>query len=837
MNKEYIKIKKCLNESVLLQIDELRYMQNLRDNIEIYNESKINDFFDSIMEYILLNDVDIKFKRFVVFWIDYIIQNYSRKMDKALRRKINDIIITLDIYPLLYDKDYYKNDIRYFNLLDEISIKIREKNNKLLSNVQYYARNKILERKNIVFSAPTSFGKSSVVIDTINELICCDKIKKVLFILPTKALINEYRRKIKKSIENITIIENPHVTTDFSKVIYLYTPERFLVFYENNKNVKIDYVVNDEAQILVNINKKKCVGRSILLAKILSIISENKTPIIFLLPYVSKPFDTFIFKYININKEDIIQISDDMLPFVSNNYYMLDVDENGDLFKYDFSKDAGLKFANKKYIATSNHGFNKNNLEDWAYIIIDNLDKIISLEKKFIIFCTNKNKIKLIAQRLIKNGTCKIENISYRMQALINYIETNIGSEFELITFFLNGIAVHFSEIDSYIRRQVEIIFNEENDIKGIICTSTLLQGVNLNAQNLIMIYGNKFSAIGNVDIDYRNLIGRSARLGINIQGNIYNIAYNKNIEREGEKLYSSSDPVKINFDKVINDVKKDPNEIIKTYALDSQVKSKLKDELNMGQDRNIENLDYFIGSESAEKVEKKINKENIDYYVDLLKNIGNYEKTLLLIQELSNIYEWEKSSDFDISKRMSNIEYITRLAINVFNGENIRTMINQSINFVQKNKDYSLVVCKNIIGNEYVRLVHKRNIDFKNMDIFVRERDINTYIYTMLYDVQKIIEFHLKKYIQDLYYRIKKINKDTIVEVEEILDYSTKDKKKISLNNIGVVDNFAISLLTKEEFLEFYDSEDNIKVDKLKEYANNLPEDDPMRYAILDVV
>ena len=423
------------------------------------------------------------------------------------------------------------------------------------------------------------------------------------------------------------------------------------------------------------------------------------------------------------------------------------------------------------------------------------------------------------------------------MQALINYIETNIGSEFELITFFLNGIAVHFSEIDSYIRRQVEIIFNEENDIKGIICTSTLLQGVNLNAQNLIMIYGNKFSAIGNVDIDYRNLIGRSARLGINIQGNIYNIAYNKNIEREGEKLYSSSDPVKINFDKVINDVKKDPNEIIKTYALDSQVKSKLKDELNMGQDRNIENLDYFIGSESAEKVEKKINKENIDYYVDLLKNIGNYEKTLLLIQELSNIYEWEKSSDFDISKRMSNIEYITRLAINVFNGENIRTMINQSINFVQKNKDYSLVVCKNIIGNEYVRLVHKRNIDFKNMDIFVRERDINTYIYTMLYDVQKIIEFHLKKYIQDLYYRIKKINKDTIVEVEEILDYSTKDKKKISLNNIGVVDNFAISLLTKEEFLEFYDSEDNIKVDKLKEYANNLPEDDPMRYAILDVV
>lgn len=837
MNKDYIKIKKCLNESVLSQVNELKYMQNLRDDIETYNESKINDFFDSIMEYTLLRDIDINFRRFIIFWIDYIIQNYGTKIDKILRKKINDIIITLDMYPLLYDKDYYKNNIRHFNLLDEISIKIREKNNKLLSNIQYYARNKILERKNIVFSAPTSFGKSSLVIDTINELIRCEKIKKVLFILPTKALINEYRRKIKKSIENITVIENPHVTTDFSKVIYLYTPERFLVFYENNKNIKIDYVVNDEAQILVNINKNKCVGRSILLAKTLSIISENKTPIIFLLPYVSKPFDTFIFKYININKEDIIQISDDMLPFVSNNYYMLDVDENGDLFKYDFSKDAGLEFANKKYIATSNFNFNKDSLEDWGNIIIDNLDKIINIRNKFIIFCTNKREIKAIAQRLIKNRICKIENISYRMQALVNYIETNIGNEFELITFLKNGIAIHFSEIDSYIRRQIEIIFNEESDIKGIICTSTLLQGVNLSAQNLIMIYGNKFSALGNVDIDYRNLIGRTARLGINIQGNIYNIAYNKKIENEGEKLYTSSNPVKINFDKIIDDVKKKPNDIIKTYALDSQVKSKLKDELNMGKDRNIENLDYFIGSESAEKVEEKINKDNIDYYIDLLKNIGNYEKTLLLIQELSNIYEWEKSTDFDISKRMKNIEYVTRLAVNVFNGENIRTMINQSIRFVQKNKDYRLVVCKNIIGNEYVRMVHKENIDFKSMDIFVRERDINTYIYTMLYDIQKIIEFHLKKYIQDLYYRVRKINKDTIVEVEEILDYSTKDKKKISLNNIGIIDNFAVSLLTKEEFSEFYDLDDNVKIDKLKEYANNLPEDDPIRYAILDVI
>lgn len=837
MNKEYIKIKKQINKSILDNIDNLKYIQNLRDKVEEYNGKLIEEFIDSLRYYILLNDINMQMKKFIVFWIDFLIQNYSIIMERELKKKISDIIITLDLYPLLYDKNYFSYDRKFFNLFDEISIKIREKNNKLLSDTQYFVRNKILEKKNIVFSAPTSFGKSSIVIDAIQELLTNNKINKVLFILPTKALINEYRRKIKKIIKDIIVLENPHVIDNYEKVIYLFTPERFIVFFENNKDVKIDYVINDEAQALININKKKCVNRSILLAKTLSIISNENIPIIFLMPYVSKPYESFIFKYINVDKDEMIEISDEILPFVSNNYYMLDVNENGELFRYDFSKDSGIEYANKKYISTANGKFDRDNLECWGNLVVDNIKKIIDIEKKFIIFCTNKNQIKLIANRIIENRTCEVKKISYRMQALINYIEKNLGPEFEFIDFLKNGIAVHFSEIDSYIRRQVEIIFNEETDLKGMICTSTLLQGVNLNAQNLIMIYKNKFSSIGNVEIDYRNLIGRSARLGINIQGNIYNISCGKKIEKEGIKLYQSSEPVKINFDNVVKDVKKDETEIIKTYARDSDVYSELKKDLNDGISQKTENIDYFIGYENAKKVESKIKEDQIEYYTDLLKNIGNYEKTLNLIVELSEIYEWSKSTKKDVAYRMTNFEYLTNLAISVFNGESVQKIIEKNINFVQKNKNYMIVVCRNIQNVEYVRVIKKENYKPNTMIEFIREKDINTYIYTVLYDIQNIIEFELKKYIQDLYYRIKKINNSSIIEVEEILDYSTKDKKKIALNNIGIVDNFAINMLTKEEFALFFEENGQLKIQELKQYASELPEDDPMRYAILDVI
>lgn len=837
MKNNYIKIKKQINKEILDNINGLKYLQNLRDGIEKYNDKNVEKFIDSIRFYVLLNDIDMKFKKFIVFWLDFLIQNYNELIEIKTKNKIEDLVVTLDLYPLLYSKNYETQSRKYFNVIDEISIRIREKNNKLLSNTQYYVRNKILEKKSIVFSAPTSFGKSSIVVDSIQELIKGEKIKKVLFILPTKALINEYRRKIKKIIKDITIIENPHVLNIFDKVIYLFTPERFLVFYENNKNLQLDYVINDEAQVLININKKKCVNRTILLAKTLSIISNKKIPIIFLLPYISKPFDTFIFKFINEDEDEVIQIKEDILPFVSNNYYILDVDENGDLFRYDFSKDAGIEFANQKYISKAYENFDKNNLQCWGDIIVDNLRKIVNIDKKTIIFCTNKNEIKLIANRMIKNETCKINRIGYRMQALINYIEKNLGPEFEYIDFLKNGIAVHFSEIDSYIRRQVEIIFNEEEDIKVMICTSTLLQGVNLNAQNLIMIYGNKFSSIGNVEIDYRNLIGRSARLGINIQGNIYNISCCKDIEKEGIRLYKSSEPVLINFNRVIDKVKEDENEIVKTYAFDSEVRTRLKYELNNGEDKEIDNLDYFIGYENAEMVEEKIKKDKVSFYTDLLENIGIYDKTLQLIIELANLYNWKDNKKFDVSHRMTNFEYLTILAINVFNGDNVQRIIEKNINYVQKNKDYLLVVCKNVQGMEYVTMIKKKRFDEKSMKIFNRERDINTYIYTVLYDIQNLIEFELKKYIQDLYYRVKKINNNSIVEVEEILDYSTVDKKKISLNNIGIVDNFAINILSKEEYSIFFNEDKSVKINELKQYALELPEDDPMRYAILDVV
>ena len=47
----------------------------------------------------------------------------------------------------------------------------------------------------------------------------------------------------------------------------------------------------------------------------------------------------------------------------------------------------------------------------------------------------------------------------------------------------------------------------------------------------------------------------------------------------------------------------------------------------------------------------------------------------------------------------------------------------------------------------------------------------------------------------------------------------------------------FAINILIKEDYKDFFDSEGNVNIELLKDFANEIPEDDPLRYAILDVL
>src|SRR5690606_39227058 len=137
-----------------------------------------------------------------------------------------------------------------------------------------------------IINAPTSYGKTMIALDAIIDKIIHKQVMNVLCIVPTKALINEYKEKIKnklkaKKITNYRIVETPYIRMDFTKLnILIYTQERALVFFDESNTNEIDLVLIDEAQNIVTLKE----SRTILLLKMLEQFTSKQ--LILLSPFV-----------------------------------------------------------------------------------------------------------------------------------------------------------------------------------------------------------------------------------------------------------------------------------------------------------------------------------------------------------------------------------------------------------------------------------------------------------------------------------------------------------------------------------------------------------------------
>src|SRR3954451_19710329 len=85
-----------------------------------------------------------------------------------------------------------------------------------------------MDRRNVVLSAPTSFGKSRV----IDGVLASGKFSNVVMIVPTIALIDETRRRLSRLLGDTHKVVT-HVDQDAdSKTVYVLTQERVLEFDE-----------------------------------------------------------------------------------------------------------------------------------------------------------------------------------------------------------------------------------------------------------------------------------------------------------------------------------------------------------------------------------------------------------------------------------------------------------------------------------------------------------------------------------------------------------------------------------------------------------------------------
>ena len=195
-----------------------------------------------------------------------LLQEYERKNEREFFELAYSIILRLAInfrnYQPLYDVSYnfgFYPNVQFIdqnNLLVNLSIQNALINFDLES---YYMNNGYIEtyeqkrtresilsskKKSIAYIAPTSMGKSSLIIQHIKENL---SIHRAVIIVPTKSLIAQTYKRLRADINDRKIITHEGMYNSEQKFIGVLTQERLFRLLENNVNLYFDCIYVDEA--------------------------------------------------------------------------------------------------------------------------------------------------------------------------------------------------------------------------------------------------------------------------------------------------------------------------------------------------------------------------------------------------------------------------------------------------------------------------------------------------------------------------------------------------------------------------------------------------------------
>lgn len=331
----------------------------------------------------------------------------------------------------------------------------------VLHREQLGALNTLLEGQNLILSAPTSFGKSIL----IDAMLLSDRYSRVAIVLPTIALLDEFRRRLVRRFGNRfdVLMHHSEIPTK-ERVIFLGTQERLI----NREDLgHLDLVVVDEFYKLDPARKDE---RSVTLNAAVYKLLNRANQFFFLGP--------------NIDNVTVSNQSRWKFSFLRTRFSTVAVDTL-DLKGVDNKEERLLQEVVRE--------------DNWpALVFVSSPDKANDMAS-------------VIVEKNVRVGSGA---------DLAEWMATYYGGRWELTEAVAAGVGVHHGRIPRALASRFVALFNNRT-LPILICTSTLIEGVNTAAKS-VLIY-DKTIANRNYDFfTFSNIRGRAGRLGQHHVGKVY---------------------------------------------------------------------------------------------------------------------------------------------------------------------------------------------------------------------------------------------------------------------------------------------------------------------------
>lgn len=341
----------------------------------------------------------------------------------------------------------------------------------------------------LMLSAPTSFGKTSLILEYILENK--KRLNSIIFILPTNSLIEELYIKLldynKKNDLNYMVTNQPGKLK--GRNIFLLTPERFLMMYqiERHELFHADLVVMDEMYKIRT--GEKSTGdflndRSLRFRKVADLAAKCENKVFYLSPFTYNDTES-------------------MCMFMGQN----------NIRKIN----RRMEYVNKRIIPPEKLVIAGNSKREKTVSLLRKLR-----DEKNIVYVSARDFATDIIKRLDENEN-RID-LSDRLQAFYTHLKNNYvidEYEWDVARAVRNGIGIYIAPMPRYIKREMISLY-ENDDLTTIIATTAFTEGVNCNAKNMILTSAYTGKSIPLTQIDLLNAIGRVGRFAKESVGNVY---------------------------------------------------------------------------------------------------------------------------------------------------------------------------------------------------------------------------------------------------------------------------------------------------------------------------
>ena len=643
-------------------------------------------------------------------------EKYIRMLSDAefpseVAKEFSDELFSLDL--TVYSKHFSFDSIIYNSFaLSKVdnSVSLHPEQMEIIEQIE---RNSAL-----IISAPTSFGKTFCIF----EYIAKHQPKNVVLIVPTLALIEEYFRKIIRKYKNAfkqykvhtNVTEMDEYGNDVNN-IFILTHDRIVNENLCDRIPDIDFLVIDE---VYKLETDKNNDRVLVLNIAYYRLAKKSKKYVLLAPFIGKVEDTELLT---------------MNPMFWRTEYSPVINDVHTIEVLDEKE----RFA----------------------IVQRILNEKCRDEKTLIYFPTVTSLYKYISSDLTSQPL--LEEIPSNVQYFIEWAKEEIHDEWCIVKALERGYLVHNGQIPLGTRTFQLDCYDENKQYNRMLCTSTLLEGVNTSAQNIIITRpsrkSNKPGESFFEAFDFFNLVGRTGRLTEGFVGNAYYIkgpkdpVYKKEAAVKNIRFELTDDSKDIDIQK--GNFKKYPD-VVAFLEL-----------LNIAEEDYLENIGVKVRFDSVVAIYNR--------YVNRREN---------LIQELQEFFTNKKQG------RRGLVEVLFFICGGFYNEDEIND-ISISVSMITSLLDKRRPAIKNVVNNAR-QYYSKRDI---NQLISLAIRIKESYIENSFYNRVKIIYYFLK--LEEIEESLLTILDEKIIKSIEAL-YFTNSKHKKMLLDLGIYERDIDSVL-----------------------------------------